>query len=383
MTVGVLLMVKNEADSIVPTLNSLRNHFKHVFLYDTGSTDDTISRAQSVRGLTVHVKQDEFVNFAVSRNRSIAWVEEANVSGVDFLFLLDAGDIFRSTWDRRTLQTHINRLPRRLIFGAIRKVWVMENGAEHIHHDIRFIRVAGHCRYDERYPVHETFANKTDANMVYFEDKVTLWQDRRRFGGSSMGRLSRDVAMLKAAPICHRNYYYLGQTYKDSGAFREAKEAYLSAASTFDGTMDCMSLASVYANVMECQIRLGEPFDAIAETFDLAIAADPCEGREEEIGAYIWLFYAGLHNSAKEHDSASDSITERLKPHVRTLASLKPPTKSDRTNMMFYDVTRWLLLSDICMRTGDYDIGLMATERVNVPQKELRLSLYRQLRPKN
>jgi glycosyltransferase involved in cell wall biosynthesis len=360
--IGVLLMVKNEADSIVPTLHSLRNHFKHVFLYDTGSTDDTIARARSVSGLKVHVKQDEFVNFAVSRNRSIAWVEELRL--VDFVFLLDAGDVFRCSWDRRTLQTHINRLPRRFIFGAVRKVWVTENGGENVHHDIRFIRVAGRCRYDERYPVHETVAGKTAENMIYFDDKVTLWQDRRRFGASSTARLSRDVAMLTAAPPCHRNYYYLGQTYKDSGRFAEAKEAYLSAAATYDGTIDCMSLALTYANVMDCQIRLNETFDAIAATFALAVAAD-----DGLVDAYIWLFYAGVR----------DKQFERLKPYVAKLAGLKPQT-TDRVNMMFYEVTRWMLLSDVCMHTGDYAIGLMATERCSaVPQRDVRLAVYRQM----
>ena len=39
---GLLLMVKNEAETIAETINSTRGYVTHVVVYDTGSTDNTI-----------------------------------------------------------------------------------------------------------------------------------------------------------------------------------------------------------------------------------------------------------------------------------------------------------------------------------------------------
>jgi glycosyltransferase involved in cell wall biosynthesis len=41
--IAALIMVKNEEKSIEVTLNSIKNHIKHVIVYDTGSTDNTIN----------------------------------------------------------------------------------------------------------------------------------------------------------------------------------------------------------------------------------------------------------------------------------------------------------------------------------------------------
>jgi glycosyltransferase involved in cell wall biosynthesis len=364
--IGVLIMVRNEADSITATLESLTKHFKHVFLYDTGSTDDTVAvatRVATTRGLVLHTTTAPFENFATTRNKSIAWVEGLHL--VSFVFLLDAGDVFRCTWDRRRLMTHVSHMPARCSYGIIRKLWRV-NGKDQLHYDVRFIRLGAGCRYDEAYPVHETFAGKTTENMITFGDVATLIQDRDRFGASSNQRMHRDVAALLAAPPRHRNYYYLGQTYKDLGKYPEAIAAYKQAAATYaPGNTDHMAPAAIYGYIMECQIRIEASFDDVAANFDLATTLDPAF-----IDPYIWLLTSAIHHKQETRVAA---YTERL-------ARLQPGT-ADRTNHMFYDLTRWILLSDVCMKTGQFQLGLLATQRAGdkLPQKELRLTIYRQL----
>jgi len=364
--IGVLLMVRDEANSIIATLESLTKHFKHVFLYDTGSTDDTIAvaaRFAKTHGLQLHTTTATFNNFATTRNKSIAWVESLHT--VEFVFLLDAGDIFRCTWDRRRLWTHVRHMPPRCNYGVIRKLWRVD-GKDRLHYDVRFIRLGVGCRYDEAYPVHETFANKTTENMITFGDVVTLYQDRNLFGASSNHRMQRDVAALLAAPPRHRNYYYLGQTYKDLEQYADAKTAYERAAETYNpASTDDMAPASIYSSIMECQVKLKEPFEAVQANFARAATADP-----NFIDSYIWLLC-----SAMEHEQEA-----AVAPHAATLARLQPGT-ADRTNHTYYDITRWMLLSDICMKTGQFALGLEATQKAGpaLPQYALRMSLYGQL----
>jgi glycosyltransferase involved in cell wall biosynthesis len=364
--IGVLLMVRNEADSITATLESLTKHFKHVFLYDTGSTDNTVAVATTFakkHSLQLHTTTAPFDNFASTRNQSITWAESLRV--VEFVFLLDAGDVFRCTWDRRTLWAHVRHMPARCIYGVIRKLWRV-NGKDQLHYDVRFIRLGAGCRYDEAYPVHETFIGKTTENMITFDDVVTLSQDRNRFGASSNARMQRDVAALLAAPPRHRNYYYLGQTYKDLGDYPAAITAYQRAAETYEASnTDHMAPAAIYGYIMECQVRMEAPFDEVEANFSRAVVADSAF-----IDAYIWLLTSAVHHKQEA----------RIAAHTETLARLQPGV-ADRTNVMFYDVTRWVLLSDICMKTGQFVLGLLATKKMGptLPQYALRMSLYNQL----
>ena len=88
-----LLMVKNEADVVLKTLKSVASHVDKIFVYDTGSTDNTVEICQNFAP-HVEVKQGVWVNFAVSRNEALDWVE-SEVPTNSWIVLLDAADEFR------------------------------------------------------------------------------------------------------------------------------------------------------------------------------------------------------------------------------------------------------------------------------------------------
>lgn len=74
-------MVKNEAPSIVPTLETyMGNPEVAFFVFDTGSDDNTIALAENLfkeRGVThFAIAQEPFIDFATSRNRALRLAEE-------------------------------------------------------------------------------------------------------------------------------------------------------------------------------------------------------------------------------------------------------------------------------------------------------------------
>jgi glycosyltransferase involved in cell wall biosynthesis len=47
-TVGILMMIKNEENSIEISLNSIKDYFQHIIIYDTGSTDNSINILKNI-----------------------------------------------------------------------------------------------------------------------------------------------------------------------------------------------------------------------------------------------------------------------------------------------------------------------------------------------
>lgn len=90
---AIALMVKNEAVSIQATLYSMfKAGIRHFFVLDTGSTDKTIDIALAFfKRHQVHgaLKQEPFVDFSTSRNRTLELAEE-HFSTIPFLLMPDA-----------------------------------------------------------------------------------------------------------------------------------------------------------------------------------------------------------------------------------------------------------------------------------------------------
>jgi len=92
--VVIALMVKDEAPVIEATLETyIGNPEVAFFIFDTGSTDNTMAVAESFfrkHGIkNFAMAQEPFINFAASRNRGLRLAEQA-FPGVDFLVMPDA-----------------------------------------------------------------------------------------------------------------------------------------------------------------------------------------------------------------------------------------------------------------------------------------------------
>jgi len=87
--VVVVLMVKNEASSIQATLASYHEGgLRHFFVFDTGSTDDTVSLTQDFfkqHSSVAHIEEEPFIDFSQSRNRALALAESTFPNAVFFI----------------------------------------------------------------------------------------------------------------------------------------------------------------------------------------------------------------------------------------------------------------------------------------------------------
>jgi glycosyltransferase involved in cell wall biosynthesis len=86
-------MVKNEAETVIPTLTPLlENGVRHFFIFDTGSTDNTLAVCQKLleeAGVIYHLVQEPFIDFSTSRNRALTLAEEV-FSEIPFMLMPDA-----------------------------------------------------------------------------------------------------------------------------------------------------------------------------------------------------------------------------------------------------------------------------------------------------
>jgi glycosyltransferase involved in cell wall biosynthesis len=89
-----VLMIKNEAPVIKKTLQPLIDSgIKDFFIYDTGSTDNTLEIAENtfkennIRSFVI--AQEPWINFAASRNRALTLTQE-HFTDASFMLMLDA-----------------------------------------------------------------------------------------------------------------------------------------------------------------------------------------------------------------------------------------------------------------------------------------------------
>jgi glycosyltransferase involved in cell wall biosynthesis len=369
---AALLMLKNEEASIKKTLLTTRDHFKHIIIYDTGSTDKTIEIIKNVcrrNKQTVHIKEGSFTNFAITRNESIDFAESIAVKyGIQYLVLMDAADEFQCTGTRAQLIDVIKRncLPKHT-FGIVKKQWLTPQGTVE-HFDVRFICTGKKCRYDLRYPVHETFEGKTHDNVILLNNLFQLYQNRMLYGESSNLRLEKDIKMLLGAPITKRNYYHIGQTYYDIHDYENAYKYFLMSlevkSDITEYNFDDMEDSAVLARAMNCAVFVNKDYTVIYDLF-LKIQAIT----DKNIDSYIMLFKYCIDN--KLYDTAKQYITK--------LSELSPTDKIGTSNDRYYSYLRWSLITTVCMNTGDYATALESCKKAVSAENQSIDQVYLQI----
>lgn len=218
----VLLMVKNEEDLIRITLDTVKA-FPLTILYDTGSTDATLSIVRKEYPF-VKVVEGTFVDFSTSRNEMLRQADKiVQQKGHPYYLVLDAGDeviVHGSLKDHLlTLETS---LPKAYL---IPQVW--ESITLTRYYNIRLFKACEGFKYHGK--VHEYLQSAYPV-----KDKLTwleIYQDRRRKGcESSNKRWNRDLELLldevSYEPDNARAWFYLAQTYECLGQLEDALRTY-------------------------------------------------------------------------------------------------------------------------------------------------------------
>ena len=362
-SLAVLMMVKNEEDSIVASITSLPPAGIHTLIvYDTGSTDQTLKRIRDLcttHHLQLYLKQAStpFHDFATSRNESLDFAD--TMEGVQYVIMMDAGDELRcrsasGMHEFRTMLcgTHVPPL------GIVTLSWLEENsaigkdtnqrpglkGTEALgelteHYDIRFVRTRHGRRYETECPVHETFVGSTDALSTCTTFQIQHWylyQNRLQWGKSTCRRFQRDLELLHAAPPTARNLFYLGQTYIATGQYADGYIYNLRAlvAAEKDRANHFANIRTLYERIAVCALECQTPPPTFLPYLYRAIEYP----HTPSIEAALNLMRYALNSQQPE---LAESYLTRI------AAMEKIP--GECVNHANYDYTRWWLLYKMCM----------------------------------
>ena len=366
--IGILLMIKNEAKSIAVTLNSTKNYFKHIIVYDTGSSDNTIQIVKECckkNNQLLHLNQGLFKGFPESRNESLEFAE--NVS-VDKLILMDAGDEFRSKYKPNEFLKIINTFP--YTCGIVKQQWLMpnSNGSNlEEHSDIRFICNHKGLRYDLDYPVHEMFkydtSNDATHSVATITDIFLLYQDRVKYGGSTESRYIKDIDLLSKGKPNKRNLFFLAQSYMSVNDFHNGYKYNLLCIDAVGGSGGSSSDTSIVDNTTSyiragyCAMMCHFSEDKIIDNLLMSININKNNTISPPIDPYIYILKYYMDNNKPE--KALPYIDDLFKLDIKNQESNK------NLNPYFYDYTRWNLISVICLMCNQkLDKGYQALNKI-------------------
>ena len=220
----VALMIKNEAPVIDATLTPMvEGGIDSFLIFDTGSTDDTIEKTTQFfndHNITNFIiVQENFVDFATSRNRALDLVDEY-FSEATFILMPDAEWLVRNAHELLEFCEKSKN-----DFHASYLIRMVRNGQLEYFVD-RLIRRKSHCRFKS--PVHEYLESPSATPApatIYIEWNSTQYGDDK-----SRKRWERDLGFLLKAyaedPKNARTAFYIGQTYACLGDKENALRFY-------------------------------------------------------------------------------------------------------------------------------------------------------------
>ena len=212
-TICLNMIVKNESKIITRLFDSVLPIIDCYCICDTGSTDDTIElittyfKSKNIPGKIV---VEPFKNFSYNRNFALS----SCLGMSDYVLLLDADMILEiNNFDKTILNNY--------------DVFYILQGCDSFYYqNVRIIRNSNLIKYIGVTHEYVDFP----YNTTYSFQKKDLFIRDIGDGGSKQNKFERDVKLLlegiNQEPNNPRYYFYLANSYHDSGKYDEAINAY-------------------------------------------------------------------------------------------------------------------------------------------------------------
>lgn len=216
-----LLMVKNEGAIIDRCIEALQAHVgQHVFVCDTGSTDDTLERAAEHSNVYIHQLEEGFTHFEQARNgckdalqRELASMEWIALPDADMIAMSEVETPQPPAYDVNTIQ--IRGVPHNALHLLVRA---------NIFFNLCRYRLWTH-EYLDCGPADASRVSYGFYNGFYFEDAAD--------GVSRVHKTRRDIALLtewmhkvNETELRPRALYYLARAYEDNNQTSLARRTY-------------------------------------------------------------------------------------------------------------------------------------------------------------
>lgn len=214
---SVIMMLKNEEHRLLVSLESIQSIVSSLIIYDTGSTDSTISILTDFcdqNNIPLRLKQGEFIDFSTCRNILLDYAD--TFLDVDYLLLMDCNDELHHC---HVLSDFLLDLEQT---NPLENAWMIGqrwwNGIESItYFNPRLIRPR--CGWKYVGVVHEYLINSDQKSLIpqKIDPLIYLYQDRTKDDDKSKHRYMRDKELLQNSytqdPTNERTVFYLAQTY--------------------------------------------------------------------------------------------------------------------------------------------------------------------------
>jgi len=248
-TLCLNMIVKNESKIITRLFDSVLPIIDCYCICDTGSTDNTVELIKTYfenKNIPGKVISEPFKNFCHNRNFSL----KACLDMSDYVLLLDADMVLQiKNFDKNLLRKYNS-------FN------ILQGNEAFYYQNMRIVTNNGLYSYTG---VTHEYINIPPNNTTGTIGKEDLFILDLGDGGSKHDKFERDVRLLtdgiKEEPNNERYYFYLANSYHDSGKFKEAIE-YYEKRIAFGGWIE--EIWYSHYRIGLCYKNLGKINDAIA-----------------------------------------------------------------------------------------------------------------------
>jgi len=209
------MIVKNESNIIRRLFDSVISIIDTYCICDTGSTDNTVKIIEEYfkeKGIYGKIVFEPFKNFCHNRNFAL----KSCLGMSDFVLLLDAD-----------MTIKINKFNKIDLLKAD-SFNILQGNDSFFYQNMRIVKNNGLYKY---VGVTHEYIDSPQNNTVLSFDKNSIFINDIGDGGSKSNKFERDINLLldgiKDEPNNVRYYFYLANSYHDSGKFEEAINTYL------------------------------------------------------------------------------------------------------------------------------------------------------------
>lgn len=266
---ALVMMVKDEAEGISLSLESCKDYADEYIFLDTGSTDGTqkiIKDFCEKNNITLHLKEEPFINFCVSRNVLLDYADE--VTKCSFQVLMDSRDELRNGVELKKVLNILKQTKDQGAYYLTQRLYYGHDSTTTFF-NVRMIRTRSKWRY--KGSVHE-YMDHGDLPQVKIriDGDMCLYQDVTKDGGKSMRRYARDKELLEKEyekdPDNTRTQFYLAQTLSCLGELEACYDMYLKRAAVQDrGFRE--EVFHAYNRAGDCALKLGKDWSVCMDLY--------------------------------------------------------------------------------------------------------------------
>jgi tetratricopeptide (TPR) repeat protein len=209
-TLCLNMIVKNESKIITRLFDSVLSIIDCYCICDTGSTDNTIeliSEYFEKKNIPGKVVEEPFKNFCHNRNFAI----QSCLGMSDYILLMDADMILE-----------VKDFDKKYLYNAD-SFFILQGNDSFYYQNVRIVKNNGLYKY---IGVTHEYIDMPPNNRLYNIEKNNIFIRDLGDGGAKHDKFERDIRLLvngiKEEPDNVRYFFYLANSYHDSGKFEEA-----------------------------------------------------------------------------------------------------------------------------------------------------------------